>query len=51
MEKLMGKKEFAQVLGSLVVKPAGKPTLVEESDTRPAIVTVENEFSVIKEEI
>ena len=51
MEKLMGKKEFAQVLGSLVVKPQGRPTLVEESDKRPAIVTVENEFSVIKEEI
>lgn len=50
MEKLMGKKEFAQILGSLVVKPQGRPTLVEESDKRPAIVTVQNEFSVIKEE-
>ena len=28
MEKLMGKKTFAEVLGSLVVKPKGKPTLV-----------------------
>ena len=32
----MGKKDFAKVLGSLVDKPAGKPTLVPESDKRPA---------------
>ena len=39
MEKLMGKKTFAEVLGSLVVKPKGKPTLVPASDRRPAITT------------
>ena len=39
MEKLMGKKTFAEVLGSLVVKPKGKPTLVPASDRRPAIST------------
>ena len=39
MEKLMGKKTFAEVLGSLVVKPAGRPTLVPASDRRPAIST------------
>ena len=48
MEKLMGKKEFAQILGSLVEKPAGKPTLVDESDKRPAIVNVNNEFSKVE---
>ena len=37
MEKLMGKKTFAEVLGGLVVKPTGKPTLVPASDRRPAI--------------
>ena len=37
MEKLMGKKTFAEVLGGLVVKPQGKPTLVPASDRRPAI--------------
>lgn len=37
MEKLMGKKTFASVLGGLVVKPQGKPTLVPASDKRPAI--------------
>ena len=39
MEKLMGKKSFASILGSLVVKPQGKPTLVPASDKRPAITT------------
>lgn len=39
MEKLMGKKTFAEVLGSLVIKPKGKPTLVPASDKRPAITT------------
>lgn len=37
MERLMGKQEFARVLGSLVYKPAGKVTLVPESDKRAAI--------------
>ena len=39
MEKLMGKKSFASILGSLVVKPQGKPTLVPASDKRQAITT------------
>ena len=39
MQKLMGKKEFNEVLGDLIVKPAGKPTLVPESDKRPALET------------
>ena len=39
MEKLMGKKTFDEVLGSLVIKPQGKPTLVPASDKRPAITT------------
>lgn len=37
MEKLMGKKQFAEVLGAYVEKPEGKPTLAPESDKRPAI--------------
>lgn len=41
MEKIVGKKKFAEVLGELVVKPAGKPTLAPESDKRAAINTNE----------
>lgn len=37
MEKLMGKKQFAEILGDLVVKPEGKPTLVPLSDKRPEL--------------
>lgn len=37
MERLMGKKEFARILGSLVYKPEGKITLVPVSDKREAI--------------
>lgn len=37
MEKLLGKKKFAEVLGNAIEKPQGKPTLVPESDKRPAL--------------
>lgn len=39
MEKAIGKKVFAEVLGDLIVKPSGKPTLVPESDKRPALAS------------
>lgn len=39
MEKLMGKKKFSEILGSLVYKPEGKVTLVPESDKREAVKT------------
>lgn len=39
MEKLLGKKKFAEILGKLVYKPQGKITLVTESDKREAIIT------------
>lgn len=35
LEKLLGKKTFADLLGGQVVKPAGKPTLADMSDKRP----------------
>ena len=51
MEKLMGKKTFAEVLGGLVIKPHGKPTLVSASDKRPAIHSGANhDFTEITEE-
>ncbi|WP_010651614.1 DUF2800 domain-containing protein [Oceanobacillus massiliensis] len=46
LERLMGKKEFAKVLGHLVYKPQGKITLVPNNDKREAITktTAEAEF-------
>ena len=35
VEKVVGKAKFDSVLGEFVIKPQGKPTLVEESDKRP----------------
>ncbi|TPG74004.1 DUF2800 domain-containing protein [Brevibacillus laterosporus] len=37
LEKAIGKKIFSQLLSGHVVKPAGKPTLVPESDSRPEL--------------
>lgn len=49
MERLMGKQEFAKVLGGLIVKPQGKPTLVADTDKRDAIIVSDpkNEFNEI----
>jgi len=37
IEKLIGKAKFPEVLGGLVVKPQGAPTIAPESDKRPAM--------------
>ena len=37
MEQAIGKKKFTELLGDLIVKPAGKPTLVPVEDKRPAL--------------
>jgi hypothetical protein len=47
MEKVLGKKEFARLLEDLIVKPAGKPTLVPDGDKRPALTgsaTADSDF-------
>ena len=53
MQKLMGKTKFEEVLGGLVYKPPGKPTLVPVTDKRPAmnVTNAINEFNEIKEEM
>lgn len=52
MERLMGKKTFAEVIGGLVEKPKGKPTLVPASDKRPAIYNTgaDQDFTEFKED-
>jgi hypothetical protein len=37
LEKLVGKKKFAELMADVLIKPPGKPTLVDESDKRPAM--------------
>ena len=37
LQKLIGKNELPKVLGDILVKPPGAPTLVPESDKRPDI--------------
>lgn len=44
MTALLGKKEFNELLGGLIEKPQGKPTLVPMSDKRPAIHTANEDF-------
>lgn len=36
-KKVVGVKNFAELLGGLIVKPNGKPTLVAETDPRPEL--------------
>ena len=48
MTSLLGKTKFMEVLGDLVYKPQGKPTLVLESDKRPAMQI--NDFIEEREE-
>ena len=53
MQKLMGRKNFEEILGGLIYKPPGKPTLVPDTDKRPAmnVTNAINEFNEIKEEM
>lgn len=44
MTKLLGKSKFEELLGGLVVKPKGKPTLVPNTDKRAAINTAADDF-------
>ena len=44
MQKLLGKSRFDELLAAYIEKPQGKPTLVPESDKRPALNTAKNDF-------
>ena len=44
MQKLLGKSRFEDLLEAYIEKPQGKPTLVPESDKRPAMNTAKNDF-------
>ncbi|HBS60856.1 MAG TPA: DUF2800 domain-containing protein, partial [Firmicutes bacterium] len=50
LEKKHGKKTIALALKDLIIKPPGKPTLVPETDRRPQINSVENDFADIEME-
>ena len=45
LEKLMGKSEFADKVGSFITKPLGKPTLVPASDPREPYSTAAADFA------
>ena len=47
LEKLTGKKNFAELSEGLIEKPEGKPTLVSESDKRPAVNLAARDFKDI----
>lgn len=47
LEKVVGKKAFAEAVGEYVVKTPGKPSLVPESDKREAITSVDAAFKEV----
>ncbi len=52
MQRLMGKDKFEEILGGLITKAPGRPTLVPKSDKRPAmnVSNAINDFNEIKED-
>lgn len=46
MTSLLGKAKFNELLGGLIEKPQGKPTLVPISDKRQALNTASEDFNV-----
>ena len=45
MQKRLGKTRFDELLSAYIEKPQGKPTLVPESDSRPAMNTAKTDFT------
>lgn len=50
LEKKVGKKVLPIILDGLIVKPPGKPVLVAETDPRPELNSIENDFANIETE-
>jgi len=46
LEKMFGKNRFAELAKPYLVKPPGKPTLVPNSDKRPALNSPEDDFEM-----
>jgi len=44
IEKMLGKKRFAEIAGNHIVTPLGKPALAPETDKRPPYNTAEEDF-------
>lgn len=44
MQKLLGKARFEELLAGYIEKPQGKPTLVPDSDKRPAMNNAKTDF-------
>lgn len=51
LQKVLGKKGVSEYLEAYIEKPEGKPTLVPESDKRPAINTVETMMNEFEDEV
>ena len=45
LEKLIGAKRLPEIIGQYIDKPRGKPTLVPETDKRPAYNSPEDDFA------
>ncbi len=50
LEKIVGKKALGDIAGELIVKPQGKPTLVEESDKRKEWTSAAADFAGVNVE-
>lgn len=49
MTKLLGKSDFEKILADHLIKPAGKPVLVVESDKRPAFSSADRAKEAFKD--
>ena len=47
LEKAIGKKTVAELIGAYIEKPEGKPTLVPSSDKRPELNSADDDFTEI----